>query len=63
MRRVVGAVIDFVVGDDALVAAGVAVALALAWAGVRLFDADPWWLLALAVPAVLAGSLRRAVRG
>ena len=50
---------DFVVGDDWRVAAGVAIALALtallARAGV-----DAWWLLPVAIPLVLAGSLRRA---
>ena len=52
---------DFVVGDDWLVAALVAVAIgataALAAAGVAA-----WWLLPLAVPVVLWLSLRRAIR-
>jgi hypothetical protein len=52
---------DFVVGDDWRVALGAAVALALTW-----FLADngenPWWLLPLAVPVLLAASLLRAAR-
>jgi hypothetical protein len=50
---------NFVVGDDWVVAAGVAVALAvtalLAHNGV-----DAWWLLPVAVALLLADSLRRA---
>jgi hypothetical protein len=52
---------DFVIGDDWLVAALVAVAIgataALAAAGIAA-----WWLLPLAVPLVLLLSLRRAIR-
>ena len=52
---------DFVVGDDWRVALAVAIAIAataaLAHAGV-----DSWWLLPLAVLAVLYESLRRAAR-
>jgi hypothetical protein len=52
---------DFVVGDDPLIAAAVVVALgataALDGAGV-----PAWWLLPLAVVAVLALSLGRATR-
>jgi hypothetical protein len=52
---------DFVIGDDWLVAALVAVAIgataALAAAGIAA-----WWLLPLAVPLVLWLSLRRAIR-
>jgi hypothetical protein len=45
---------DFVVGDDPLVAAGVAVAIAVtAWLQV-------WWLLAPVVVALLYLSIRRA---
>jgi len=45
---------DFVVGDDPLVAAGVAVAL-----GVTAV-LEVWWLLPFAVLALLYVSLRRA---
>jgi hypothetical protein len=52
---------DFVVGDDWLVAALVAVAIgataALAHSGITA-----WWLLPLAVLLVLWLSLRRAIR-
>ena len=48
-------------GDDWLIAAGIAVALGIAaFLTHRGFDA--WWLLPLAVAVVLAGSLRRATR-
>jgi hypothetical protein len=49
---------DFIVGDDWRVAAGVAFALAVT----ALLDASgvpAWWLLPLAVAAVLWVSLRR----
>jgi hypothetical protein len=52
---------DFVVGDDWLIAAGIAAALGLT----KLLTADDvnaWWLLPLAVVALLAASLRRATR-
>jgi hypothetical protein len=52
---------DFVVGDDPLVALGVAIAIgataALADEGVAA-----WWLLPLAAVAILYVSLRRAIR-
>ena len=52
---------DFIVGDDWVAALGVVVALGatalLVTAGV-----DAWWLMPLAVAAVLGLSLRRAAR-
>jgi hypothetical protein len=52
---------DFIVGDDWLVAAGVA--LAVGATGI-LTDrgVDAWWLLPLGVSVVLGLSLRRAAR-
>jgi hypothetical protein len=52
---------DFIVGDDWRVAAGIVVALG---ATAVLDDAgvSSWWLMPLAVVAVLYASLRRAVR-
>jgi len=52
---------SFIVGDDWLVAAGIAVALGLA-GFLTHSGVDAWWLLPLAVVAVLASSLRRATR-
>ena len=53
---------NFVVGDDWVVAAGIAVALGVV---ALLVDrgVDAWWLLPVAVALVLAGSLRRATNG
>ena len=52
---------EFVVGDDwlvaALVAVGIGATAALAAAGIAA-----WWFLPLAVPLVLWLSLRRAIR-
>ena len=52
---------DFVVGDDPLIAAGVAIAIA-ATAVVAAAGVDSYWLLPLAVLGLLAVSLRRAAR-
>ena len=52
---------NFIVGDDWRVAAGVAVALALT-AVLTHAGMNAWWLLPLAVAALLAESLRRAAR-
>jgi hypothetical protein len=54
--------VDFIIGDDWTVAAAAAVALALlgTWGLIRA-GVVTWWLLALAVLAVTAVSLRRAV--
>jgi hypothetical protein len=52
---------NFIVGDDWLVAAGVALAVVATWI---LTDqgVDAWWLLPLGVSLVLGLSLRRAAR-
>ena len=50
---------NFVVGDDWLVAGGVAVAIA-ATALLANDDVDAWWLLPPAVVVVLGASLLRA---
>ena len=50
---------NFVVGDDWVVAAGVAVALVLT-ALLAHNGVDAWWLLPVAVALLLADSLRRA---
>lgn len=52
---------NFVVGDDWLVAAGLVVALA-ATALVAHDDVSAWWLLPIAVIALLVLSLRRGVK-
>jgi len=52
---------DFIVGDDWLVAAGVAIALVLTYVLTRN-DVNAWWLLPVGVVLVLIESLRRAVR-
>ena len=52
---------NFVVGDDWLVAAGVAVAI-VATALLANDDVDAWWLMPPAVVVVLGASLLRATR-
>ncbi|HZS24025.1 MAG TPA: hypothetical protein VFA30_03460 [Gaiellaceae bacterium] len=52
---------DFVVGDDWRAAVGVAVAIG-ATAGLAAAGVNSWWLLPLAVAAVLWLSLARASR-
>ena len=55
-------VVDFVVGDDWRMAAGVAVALLATALLSRLTAISSWWLVPLVVAVLLALSLRRAVR-
>ena len=50
---------SFIVGDDWLVAAGIAAALGLT-ALLTQHGVEAWWLLPPAVVVVLAASLRRA---
>jgi hypothetical protein len=52
---------DFVIGDDPLIAAVVAVALGLTAVLVGA-GVPAWWMLPLAVVAVLSLSLHRATR-
>jgi len=52
---------DFVVGDDWLVALGVAVALALTY-GVSTTSLPAWWIVPAAVAILLPVSLWRATR-
>lgn len=52
---------DFIVGDDWRVAAGIAVALGLT-ALLTHYGLGAWWLLPLAVAALLGRSLQRATR-
>lgn len=52
---------DFIVGDDWVVAAGIVVALALT-ALLAHSGNTAWWLMPLAVLAVLGHSLWRATR-
>ena len=55
------AVWEFVVGDDPVIALGVVVALG-ATALIAGAGAAAWWVMPLAVLALLALSLRRALR-
>ena len=52
---------DFVIGDDWLVAVLVVVGIG-ATAILAAADITAWWLLPVAVPAILWLSLRRAIR-
>jgi hypothetical protein len=52
---------DFVVGDDPLAAAAIVVAIG-ATAALTAAGVDAWWLMPLAVAAVLTVSLRREAR-
>jgi hypothetical protein len=52
---------DFIVGDDWRVAAGIGIAFGLT-ALLAATSLPAWWLLPLAVAAVLWASLQRAVR-
>jgi hypothetical protein len=51
----------FIVGDDSRIAAGVVLALA-GTAAIATTSVPAWWLLPIAVPALLAVSLWRATR-
>lgn len=62
VRSVLAFVVDFVVGDDWRMAAGVALALLATFLLSRLTAIPTWWLVPLVVAVLLALSLRRAVR-
>lgn len=59
--RAARAVWEFIVGDDPLTAVGVVVALG-ATAVIAGAGAPAWWVMPVAVLALLALSLRRAAR-
>jgi hypothetical protein len=61
LKRAAYAVWEFIVGDDWLTALGVAVALGVT-ALVAGADTSAWWIMPIAVIALLAHSLRRAAR-
>ena len=61
VTRIALGVWEFVVGDDWRAAVGVAVALGLT-AIVATTDLAAWWIMPLAVLAILTLSLRRAAR-
>jgi membrane protein implicated in regulation of membrane protease activity len=52
---------DFIVGDDWLIAVGIVAAIAVT-ALIAHHGLAAWWVMPLAVIALLAGSLRRALR-
>jgi hypothetical protein len=52
---------DFIVGDDWRAAAGIVAAIGLT-AGVAAAGLAAWWVLPVAVAAILYLSLRRAIR-
>jgi hypothetical protein len=52
---------DFIIGDDWLIAVGIVAAIALT-ALIAHHGIAAWWAMPLAVIALLAGSLRRALR-
>jgi hypothetical protein len=60
-RAVLAGIWDFVVGDDWRVALGVVIAISLT-ALIATTGIAAWWVLPLAVIALLADSLRRAAR-
>jgi hypothetical protein len=61
LRRAAVAVWEFVVGDDWLTALGVIAALGLT-AAIAGAGASAWWVMPIAVIALLARSVRHAAR-
>ncbi len=62
VRELLLAVWEFVVGDDWRIAIGVALALALT-ALLAAVGVSAWWVMPVAVFALLAHSVRRSARG
>jgi hypothetical protein len=60
LARIGRAIWDFVVGDDWVTAAGVAVAIGVT-AIVAATGAAAWWIMPVAVAGLLAASVRRAL--
>jgi|GEM_PF-1325597 len=60
LLRIVDAIVDFVVGDDWLLAVGVIVVLCITALVGRAVGS--WWVLVVGVPIVLFVSLMRATR-
>lgn len=60
LTRIGVGVWEFVVGDDWLTAAGVAVAIGVT-AVIATTGTPSWWVMPIAVLALLASSLRRAI--
>jgi hypothetical protein len=54
---------DFVIGDDWLVAAGVAIGLAATYLLAHAAHVTAWWLVPVLLVALLPISLWRGVRG
>lgn len=61
IRTAAGAVWDFVVGDDWRTALGVLVAFGIT-ALIAALGLSAWWVMPVAVPALLGLSLRRFAR-
>lgn len=61
MMRAARFALDFVVGDDILLAVGVGASIMLTALAGRLWP-NTWWVLPVTVPFVVALSLRRAIR-
>ncbi len=60
LKQFAAGVWQFVVGDDSITAAGVAVAIGLT-AIVAASDAPAWWVMPAAALGLLAASVRRGV--
>jgi hypothetical protein len=62
LARIGAGVLEFVVGDDWRIAVGVVLAIATT-ALVAGAGSSAWWVMAAAVPVILAASVRRGARG